>query len=77
MTLVQRWGKNLAIRLPRAVADQSGLREGAEVTLSVENCTLVIRKSAKRVTLADLLAGCRHDNRHHTVEWGPPIGCEQ
>ncbi len=72
MTIVQRWGDDLAVRLPSTVTKQLGLREGASVTVSVEDRTLVIRKS----TLADLLGGCRDDNRHETVEWGPPLGCE-
>jgi antitoxin MazE len=76
MSHVQRWGNSLAVRLPKALADQAGLREGANVTLSVEDGMLVIRKSTKRTTLADLLAGCRDDNRHEPIEWGPPVGRE-
>jgi antitoxin MazE len=76
MSRVQRWGNSLAVRLPKVVADQAGLREGADVTISVEDGTLVIRKSVKRTTLADLLAGCRDDNRHAPIEWGPPVGRE-
>ena len=76
MSHVQRWGNSLAVRLPKTVADQAGLREGADVTITVEDGTLVIRKSTQRTTLADLLAQCRDDNRHDAVEWGPPVGRE-
>jgi len=76
MSHVQRWGNSLAVRLPKAVAEQAGLREGAGVTTSVEEGTLVIRKRARRTTLADLLRDCRDDNRHEPVEWGPPVGRE-
>jgi len=76
MSHVQRWGNSLAVRLPKAVVDQAGLREGENVTVSVEDGTLIIRKSMKPTTLADLLAGCRDDNRHEPIEWGPPVGRE-
>jgi antitoxin MazE len=76
MSHIQRWGNSLALRLPKPIAEQLKLSEGANVTLSVERGALVVRKAPKKTTLADLLAQCRDDNRHELVDWGPAVGRE-
>ena len=76
MSHIQRWGNSLALRLPKPIAEQLKLSEGANVTLSVERGALVVRKAPKKTTLADLLAQCRDDNRHEPIDWGPPVGRE-
>jgi len=73
---IQRWGNSLALRLPKPIAEQLNLSEGADVILSVERGALVVRKKPKRTTLAELLAQCRDDNRHAPIDWGQPVGRE-
>lgn len=77
MATIQLWGNSLALRVPKPVAEQLGLRQGVEVDLQVEGDRLVIaRRRAARTPLADLLAQCRPDNRPETVDFGPPAGRE-
>lgn len=56
-TGIARWGNSLAVRLPRALADQAGIAEGTAVEIDVEDGHLVIRPARPRYALDDLLAG--------------------
>lgn len=49
------WGGSAAIRLPKAVVERLGVREGEDLDLSLENATLIVRPLAPRYTLAQLL----------------------
>ena len=41
---VGRWGKNLAVRVPFEVAETSGLSEGEEVEIQIQDGDLVIHR---------------------------------
>ena len=43
---VGRWGKNLAVRVPREIANASGLREGERVRLEARDGDIVIKRPA-------------------------------
>ncbi len=73
---VQRWGNSLALRIPSALAQETDLREGAEVDLAVRRGKLVVARSAHRYRLADLLAGITKDNIHAEAWGGAPEGNE-
>jgi antitoxin component of MazEF toxin-antitoxin module len=53
---------------------QLGLAEGARVDVAVEGDHLVIRR--EWVTLDDLLAACKPENRPDPIDFGPPVGRE-
>jgi antitoxin MazE len=61
-THIARWGNSLALRIPRAVADRLGLKEGGAVELWVEEERLVVRSSRGAVRLDELLAGITPEN---------------
>ena len=44
--IVGKWGKNLAIRVPAAVAETVGLNEGETVQIEIVHGDLLIRRSA-------------------------------
>jgi antitoxin MazE len=71
---VARWGNSLALRLPKAVARQSGLTDGTAVELEARSGTITIRRAGLR--LEELLARVTPENCHHEVDWGRPIGNE-
>jgi antitoxin MazE len=76
-TKVQRWGNSLAVRIPRAIAEQVGLSQGALVDLDVEAGALSVRPVAPaEYTLDALLAGITDENRHDEVGTGGPQGEE-
>jgi antitoxin MazE len=71
-TRVARWGHSLAIRIPKPLAEATGLRPGEEVILEVGGEGLVLRP----LRLDDLLEAITEANRHEEVDWGPATGRE-
>jgi antitoxin MazE len=71
---LQKWGDSIGVRLPMPMLEQLGLKEGAQVEVSVEGDHLVIRRG--RLRLDDLLARCNRENRPEAIDFGPPIGRE-
>ncbi len=74
-TKIQRWGNSLAVRIPKAYAEQIGLFSNSPVRISLEGERLVI-ESVHRATLADLLAEVTPDNLHDETDWGASVGNE-
>ncbi|MEA2345376.1 MAG: antitoxin MazE [Thermoanaerobaculia bacterium] len=76
-TRVQKWGNSLALRIPKAFAQEVGLEQDGEVDLSVEKGRLVVVPPVTpSYTLEELLAGIRPSNLHEETDWGPPVGKE-
>jgi antitoxin MazE len=76
---IQKWGNSLAVRLPKALADEARMREGARVELvSTPEGVLVKskRKPKPRYRLSALLAGITAHNVHPETDWGPSVGKE-
>jgi antitoxin MazE len=76
---IQKWGNSLAVRLPKALADEARMREGAKVELvSTPEGVLVKskRKPKPRYRLSALLAGITAHNVHPETDWGPSVGKE-
>lgn len=73
-TRVSRWGASLAIRIPKPVAEQWGVREGAVVEIVPRRDEVILRR--RRYDLNDLVAGITADNRHDEVDWGASEGVE-
>lgn len=74
-TRVSRWGASLAIRIPKPVAEQWGVREGAVVELIPRREEVILRK--RRYDLRELVAGITAGNRHGEMDWGPAEGAEE
>ena len=72
---VAKWGASLAIRIPKAIAEQWGVREGSPVELVSHGEQVVIRK--KKYDLAEMLAKVSPENLHSEVGFGPPAGREE
>ncbi len=73
---VTRWGNSLAVRIPKALAEQTRIQEGSEVELSVTEGVLTVRPRARAYRLEELLAEVTPENRHDEVDWGEPQGKE-
>lgn len=74
---IQKWGNSLGLRIPKALAEQAAVGEGAKVDISVDNGRLVI--SAVRDPdhdLDELLARITPENLHGEVTTGAPRGRE-
>ncbi len=76
-TAVQQWGNSLAVRIPRAFADQARVRKGTQVNLTLDKGRLVITPAQiKKVSLKKLLAKVTRSNVHPETDWGLPAGKE-
>lgn len=54
---VSRWGNSLAVRLPKALVDRLGLKEGDELNVvDVAERTLVVQKEERRKAALERLA---------------------
>jgi antitoxin MazE len=75
-TQVSKWGNSLAVRIPKASAEEAGLSEGAPVELTVVDGKIVIAPACREYALEELVAGITPRNRHVESDWGAPVGKE-
>ncbi len=75
---VQKWGNSLALRIPKAVADEIGLKNATAVELTSDEGKLVVTPVAvkPRWTLKRLLARVTDANLHAEHEVGLTEGKE-
>lgn len=71
---VGRWGSSLAVRIPRAVAEQCGVSEGSAMEMEVRSGRIVMRKN--NYDLADMVERITPENVHSEVDFGGPVGEE-
>lgn len=75
-TRVARWGHSLAVRIPKAFAQDVQLTEGAEVEISVSDGQLVLTPVGRAYDLRRLVQEITPENRHGETDWGSPVGRE-
>jgi antitoxin MazE len=77
LTKIQKWGNSLAVRIPKIMADELKLGDGASVQLSMKEQTLVIEPVVEKNWPLDLLlAGVTDENRHGEWDSGEIMGRE-
>ena len=72
---IQKWGNSLALRIPKAYAEQMGLYSNIPVKITVKNKQLIV-EAICRPQLADLLADVTPENVHAETDWGEQEGNE-
>ena len=72
---IAKWGASLAIRIPKAIAQQWGVREGSAIEIIPRGDDVVLRKEA--YDLAKMLAQVTDDNLHADQNTGPIQGNEE
>lgn len=75
-THISKWGNSLAVRLPKPFIDELGLREGAEVEITVRDGRLILAAASREYALEELVDGITSENRHRESDWGRPKGRE-
>lgn len=76
-TRIQKWGNSLALRIPKTFADETGLKSGSVVEISVVAGQLVITPvRGSQYELEVLLAQITEDNLHQEIITGDPVGNE-
>jgi antitoxin MazE len=77
LTKVQKWGNSIALRIPKAFADEIQIASDSAVELTVEAGKLVITPvERKAYSLDELLALVTPENVHDEIDWGESIGNE-
>ena len=71
-----KWGNSLAVRIPRIVATDAGLKEGDSIELSASRGRLEIRRTSKVPTLAELVERITPENLHQEVTTASSVGRE-
>jgi antitoxin MazE len=74
-TRIKKWGNSLALRIPKALAEEAGLSYDVPVELSlVEGKLIIALIEPSRPDLETLLAQVTEENLHAKVDVGPPTG---
>ena len=71
-----KWGNSLGLRIPKDIARQAGLREGARVDIEAQGDRIIISPARPRYVLADLLEGITPEAMRQAFDWGPDKGRE-
>ncbi len=70
--IVGRWGKNFAVRVPAAVAESVGLRDGEVVEIEAQDGDLLLRRTAAHATARQqaeaAVAEIEAESRHHRLD---------
>jgi len=76
-TTAQKWGNSLAIRVPKSVALQVGLKEQDDLEIEVQDGNVVLKPHLRRVyRLEDLVKQITPKNMHSVIDTGTPVGSE-
>jgi antitoxin MazE len=77
LTKVQKWGNSLAVRIPKAFAEELGLKSNTAVEIGLREGQLVLKiASPRRWTLEDLLTKVTPENIHAEIDSGEGVGRE-
>ena len=72
-----RWRGSYAVRIPKRVVEAAKLREGDELSVSVDaEGTIKLQEMKKRVTLKQMVDSIAPQNRHRPPTWGSAVGKE-
>jgi antitoxin MazE len=76
-TKVQKWGNSLALRIPNSFIKDTGLTNGSDVDVSVQDGMIVVRpeKNNKKI-LDELLKKITKVNLHREIDSGQAVGGE-
>jgi antitoxin MazE len=76
-TKIQKWGNSLALRIPKAFADEAGLENDSPVEISVVDGQIIIAaRQRHKYDLDDLLSQVTEENLHGEIDTGDAVGNE-
>jgi antitoxin MazE len=73
---VVKWGNSLAIRIPKPVAEEVGVREGDPILIEAEEGRIQVRRQPVVPTLRELVARITPENRYGETPAGRERGKE-
>ena len=79
LSKVQKWGNSQGIRIPKHLLENSHIKIGEEVDITVQEGKIVVESTNKihgRYTIQDLVGRMPKDYDPEEENWGVPIGRE-
>jgi len=76
---IAKWGNSLAVRLPKAIAEDLGLTEGQPVDVAIDRGAVRLKPSTAPVRLSELVAEANRlgpAQHPEVVRWGRDVGAE-
>ncbi len=78
--VISKWGNSSAIRLPKAMMEDLGLKNGSVVRLEKRDGAIsVVPETRPPITLDWIVSEMKRlgpENEPPTVDWGPDVGSE-
>ncbi|HZQ69678.1 MAG TPA: AbrB/MazE/SpoVT family DNA-binding domain-containing protein [Terriglobales bacterium] len=74
---VVKWGNSLAVRIPKAVAEEAHMQEGDALVIRAAGDRIELRHAKVIPTLEELVARITPENRYQETDWGPDRGKEK
>src|SRR5271169_3190675 len=73
---IVKWGNSLAVRIPKPVAAEAGVREGDPIVIEVAAGEINLRRKQRIPTLRELVAQITPENRYDEIATGAERGRE-
>lgn len=74
---ILKWGNSLAVRIPKAIADEAELKAGDPLEIEVaDRGSVQLNRAGKVPTLAKLVEQITPENRYAEISTGPEVGRE-
>jgi antitoxin MazE len=73
---IVQWGNSLALRIPKPLAEEAGLRKGDRVTLQAAEGGLAVQRLSPVPTLDELVSQINPKNRYAELPVGHARGQE-
>jgi antitoxin MazE len=74
---IVKWGNSLAVRIPKAVAEEAHVQEGDLIVIEAAEGTIELRRAERIPTLQELVAKITPENRYPETNWGSERGKEK
>ena len=73
---VVKWGNSLAVRIPKAVAQEARVEEGDSIVIEALDGQIRVRRTERVPTLEELVEQITPENRYEETAWGRERGKE-
>lgn len=71
-----KWGNSLAVRIPKAVAEEARLKEGDALEIEAEEGCVELRRATRMPSLAKLVSQITPENRYEEIAANAEVGKE-
>jgi antitoxin MazE len=67
---IVKWGNSLAVRIPKPIAEEAGVREGDPIVIEAAAGEISLRRKRKIPTLKELVSQITRENRYDEIATG-------